>query len=71
MMRLDNQKLIRIAAGLFQRMSVPLKRVMDDAGMQWEDIDRIILAGGSSKMPVVRRYVKAFLKQKLRWMTGR
>ena len=58
-MRLDNQKLIRIAAGLFQRMSVPLKRVMDDAGMQWEDIDRIILAGGSSKMPVVRRYVES------------
>ena len=40
-------------------MSVPLKRVMDDAGMQWEDIDRIILAGGSSKMPVVRRYVES------------
>lgn len=58
-MRMTNQKLIHIAAGLFGRMAVPLKKVINDSGMDLEEIDKIILVGGSSKMPVVQQYIKS------------
>lgn len=58
-MRMTNQKLIHIAAGLFGRMTVPLKRVINDSGMELEEIDKIILVGGSSKMPVVQQYIRS------------
>lgn len=58
-MRMTNQRLIHIAAGLFGRMALPLKKVINDSGMDIEEIDKIILVGGSSKMPVVRQYIKS------------
>lgn len=56
---MSNQQLIHISAELFKRMTVPIKRVLNDSGMTWEEIDQVILAGGSSKMPVVRQYIQS------------
>ena len=58
-MRLTNQELIHICKDLFKRMSVPLRKVINDSGVELEEIDKIILVGGSSKMPVVRQYLKS------------
>lgn len=58
-MEMSNQQLIHISAELFKRMTGPVKRVLNDSGMTWEEIDQVILAGGSSKMPVVRRYIQS------------
>ena len=58
-MHLSNQELIHICRDLFKRMSVPLKKVINDSEIDLEEIDRIILVGGSSKMPVVRQYLKS------------
>lgn len=58
-MEMSNQQLIHISAELFKRMTGPIKRVLNDSGMTWEEIDQVILAGGSSKMPVVRQYVQS------------
>lgn len=58
-MEMSNQQLIHISAELFKRMTVPVKRVLNDSGMTWEEIDQVILAGGSSKMPVVRQYIQS------------
>lgn len=58
-MRMTNQKLIHCSAELFSRMSAPVKKVINDSGTDLEDIDKIILVGGSSKMPVVRQYMKS------------
>ncbi|MDE6641573.1 MAG: Hsp70 family protein [Acetatifactor sp.] len=58
-MEMSNQQLIHISAELFKRMTGPVKRVLNDSGMTWEEIDRVILAGGSSKMPVVRQYIQS------------
>lgn len=58
-MTMTNQKLIHISAELFKRMSKPLQKVINDADVDIEDIDKIILVGGSSKMPVVQRYIKS------------
>ncbi len=58
-MEMTNQKLIHLSADLFRRMADPIQKVMNDSGAEWEDIDKIILVGGSSKMPIVSKYIKS------------
>lgn len=58
-MSLSNQELIHIAAYLFKKMSEPIKKVLNDSKMSWDEIDKIILVGGSSKMPVVKQYISS------------
>ncbi len=60
-MKMTNQHLIHIGADLFKRMSLPIRQVINDGGMGPEEIDKVILVGGSSKMPVVKRYLKTLL----------
>lgn len=60
-MRMTNQHLIHISTDLFMRMSVPIRQVINDSGMMPEEIDKLILVGGSSKMPVVKQYLKTLL----------
>ena len=59
MMHMTNQELIHISANLFRRMTQPLKKVMNDSDMDWDEIDKVILVGGSSKMPVIKQYIKS------------
>lgn len=58
-MHMTNQELIHISAELFRRMSKPLKKVMNDSEMEWDEIDKVILVGGSSRMPIVVQYIKS------------
>jgi len=60
-MHMTNQHLIHIGAELFKRMSKPVRQVIGDSGMETEEIDKIILVGGSSRMPVVKQYLKTLL----------
>ena len=60
-MRMTNQHLIHISTDLFMRMSLPIRQVINDSGMMPEEIDKLILVGGSSKMPVVKQYLKTLL----------
>ena len=60
-MRMTNQHLIHIGMELFKRMSMPIRRVINDSGMSVDEIDKLILVGGSSKMPVVKQYLKTLL----------
>ncbi len=61
-MQMTSQHLIHTGADLFRRMAVPIRQVISDSGMQPQEIDKIILAGGSSRMPVVARYLKSLLE---------
>lgn len=58
-MEMSNQKLIHISAELFKRMAQPIKKVINDSNVEWDEIDKIILVGGSSKMPIVAQYIKS------------
>lgn len=61
-LELTNQKLVDICAPLFQRLSLPLRRALVDSKKSLGDISRLILVGGSCKMPVVRDYLRQLLK---------
>ncbi len=58
-MSLTNQQLIHISTELFGRMAKPIQKVLNDSEMELDEIDRIILVGGSSKMPVVAQYIRS------------
>ncbi len=55
---LDNNKLIKISEDLFVRFSKLIKKAFRDSKCSVNDIDEIILVGGSCKMPVVKAAVE-------------
>ena len=52
-----------LCQSIFERISQVLTRVLQDSERTVDDIDEIVLAGGSSKMPVVAFYLQSFLKK--------
>ena len=54
---LTNEWLIRSCSALFQRLAAPVRRVLLDAGTSVDEVDELVMVGGSSHMPAVRRYI--------------
>lgn len=50
---LDNVRLAKLGQDMFDRAAQVITRVLSDSGRKMEDMDEVILVGGSSKMPVV------------------
>lgn len=50
-------------AGLLQRMRAPIQRAMSDPGLRADQLDRVILVGGATKMPIVRSMVTRLFKR--------
>lgn len=55
---LDNNKLIEISAYLFEDMAAPIRKALHDSRCTIDDIDEIILVGGSCKMPTVQAFIE-------------
>jgi len=55
---LTRAKLEELALPIVQRIGTPIKRVIEDAKMTLADIDKIILIGGQTRMPLVRKFVE-------------
>lgn len=51
-----------LTADLIERTHKPIDVVLSDAGILPEDIQKIILVGGSTRMPVVSRDIRNYLK---------
>ncbi len=50
-------------AELLERLRKPIARSLRDAKLSIEDIDRIIMVGGSTKMPIVRSFVASMFQK--------
>jgi len=48
---------------LILRIRTPLERAIRDSGIAIEDIDNVILAGGSTRMPIIRHEVGRLLRK--------
>lgn len=46
-----------ICKPLLQRIRTPIERALRDARLRADELDRIVLAGGASRMPMIRRMV--------------
>ncbi len=62
---LDRQRLIDISTPIFKRLTMVLKKLMNDAMISEDMIDAAIMVGGSSKMPVVRAYMESLFPGKV------
>ena len=56
--KLSRSEFEKITADLVERTKAPVENALSDAGMQYSDIDHIILVGGSTRMPSVQQLVK-------------
>jgi molecular chaperone DnaK len=50
---------------LLERLIEPCKQALSDAGMKHEDISTVLLVGGSTRIPAVRRLVREFFQCEL------
>ena len=57
-MTIDNNKLIEISASIFERVALPIKKALHDSRLTFNEIDDIILVGGSCKMPTVQAFIE-------------
>lgn len=55
---IDNNKLIKISSQIFSQIKAPIDKVLRDARITYENVDNIVLVGGSSKMPTVRAFIR-------------
>lgn len=60
---LSRAKFEELTQKLISRMRMPLQRAISDAGLKSADIERIILVGGATRMPVIRAMVTKLLKK--------
>lgn len=56
-MALDEATLERACAPLLARLREPVERALRDASLSSSELDNIVLAGGATRMPAVRRMV--------------
>lgn len=58
---LTRAKLEELVDSIVQKSGKPMQQALDDAKMSKSDIDKIILVGGPTRMPIVQSYVEKFI----------
>lgn len=58
-----NERMMRESSAVWKRIQTVLRRALRDSRVEVEDIDAVILAGGSGKMPLVQSYMEQLFEQ--------
>ena len=64
-MKLTRATLEKLISPIIDRCRGPIERAMGDAKLRPADIDRIILVGGPTRMPIVQRFVEEAVGKKV------
>ena len=62
--KLSRSKFEQLADELVQRTLKPCQKALDDAGMSKNDIDEVIIVGGSTRIPRIQQAVEEFFGKK-------
>ncbi len=62
-MKLNRSKFEQLVEDVLQRLRVPCQQALKDAGLQPEDVDEVVLVGGSTRIPRVQQIVKDVFKK--------
>ena len=57
-LNLTRAKFNELTADLVERTLVPVRKAMSDAGLKASDLDKVLLVGGSTRIPAVQEAVK-------------
>ena len=60
-MKLTRAKFEEMTADLLDRTVVPTKRALSDSGLSASEVDKILLVGGSTRMPMVQKKIVSLL----------
>jgi len=60
---LTRAKLEQLALPIVQKIREPIMRTLSDAKLEPNDIDKIILIGGQTRMPLVRKFVEDLMNK--------
>ncbi len=63
-MKLTRAKLEQLMEPIIQRCKHPLEQAIKDGKLSHKEIDRIILVGGPTRMPMVKKFVEDFVGKK-------
>lgn len=63
-LKLSRAKFEQLADKLVQRTLAPCKEALKDAGLSKEEIDEVILVGGSTRIPAIQQAVEDFFGKK-------
>ncbi|WP_458455320.1 molecular chaperone DnaK [Methanobrevibacter sp.] len=58
---LTRAKLEELVDGIVEKSGKPMQQALDDAKMSKSEIDKIILVGGPTRMPIVQKFVEKFI----------
>jgi molecular chaperone DnaK len=58
--KLTRSKFEQLTADLTDRCKGPLEKAIKDSGLKTEEIDEVILVGGSTRMPVIQELIKSY-----------
>ena len=60
-MKLTRAKFEEMTADLMDRTITPTKRALEDSGLKTSEVDKILLVGGSTRMPMVQKKIVELL----------
>ncbi|MBD3230807.1 MAG: Hsp70 family protein, partial [Candidatus Lokiarchaeota archaeon] len=61
---LDREQFNEMIEGIIKKTKQPIKNVFETSGFEFEDIDDVILVGGTTKIPAVQTFIEDFLNKK-------
>ncbi len=62
--KLTRAKLEQLIEPIVRKCSAPMEQALRDAKMSASDVDKIILVGGPTRIPIVRKFVEDFIGKK-------
>ena len=57
-LELSRAEFDELTADLLERTRVTTKLVLNEAGLEWPEVDKLLLSGGSTRMPQVARMLR-------------
>ncbi|WP_407421867.1 molecular chaperone DnaK [Methanobrevibacter sp.] len=62
---LTRAKLEELVDSIVEKSGKPMQQALDDAKMSRSDIDKVILVGGPTRMPIVQKFVEKFIGKQI------
>jgi len=63
-MKINKAKLEELVEPIIKKCQHPMEQAVSDAKLKPADIDKVILVGGPTRMPIVRKFVEDFIGKK-------
>jgi molecular chaperone DnaK len=60
-MKINRAKLEQLVAPIIERCKGPIDRAIEDAKLKRSDINKVILVGGPTRMPIVQKFIQDYI----------